>query len=228
MKNPAESGPGSLTDETILTADIMDLETLNVQLSYPLIICGLIVAATGFFWFVGRLFRRSLPFPRRILKPALLILVGLTVAAAPPVIGRLVPIDLGPRDKLVDGERHLTLTGWDRKDYAFLATKDDAVVLQMANADVTDATVELLAKFGKLRELDLDGSAVTDASCRVIRQLPQLTMLRLERTAVTDAGIRQLVDHPNLKVVNLRGTKVSKEAADALKAGKAGRRVLVD
>jgi hypothetical protein len=206
----------------------MDLEALNVKLSYPLIITGVAAALIGFFWFVGRLFNRSLPFPRRLVAPAVLIVLGLAVASAPPVIGKLVPIDLGPRDKMVEGERHLTLTGWDRKDYAFLAAKPDTVVLQMANADVTDATVALLADYSKLRELDVSDSQITDASLDSIIKLPALTTLYLNRTAVTDAGVRKLTDHTTLKVVQLRGTAVTKETVDLLKAGRPGRRVLID
>ncbi|MBX7106328.1 MAG: hypothetical protein K1X57_19780 [Gemmataceae bacterium] len=206
----------------------MDLEALNVKLSYPLIITGVAAALIGFFWFVGRLFNRSKPFPRGLVAPAVLILVGLAVASAPPVIGKLVPIDLGPRDKMVEGERHLTLTGWDRKDYAFLASKPDTVVLQMANTDVTDATVALLAEYSKLRELDVSDSKITDAGLETIKKLPALTTLYLNRTAVSDAGVRTLADHATLKVIHLRGTAVTKEAADQFKAGKPGRRALID
>ena len=52
--------------------------------------------------------------------PFILGLVGLIAAAGPPVVNRLLPLDLGPRDTLVDGERHITLTGWDRQDYGAL------------------------------------------------------------------------------------------------------------
>src|SRR5437899_2914318 len=83
--------------------------------------------------------------------------------AARAAIDRMSPIERGPRDKLVDGERHLTLTGWDRTDYAdFLGRKPDAVVLQMANADVTDDTLALLADMTRLRRLDVSHSQVTD------------------------------------------------------------------
>ena len=41
----------------------------------------------------------------------------LVITGFPPAYQLLAPIDLGPREKMVDGERHITLTGWDRKDY---------------------------------------------------------------------------------------------------------------
>src|SRR5262245_64669043 len=139
-----------------------DLEALNVKLSYPMIVGGLCLAGLGLLWLLIRCFRRGRPFLRRIAAPVGCIVAGVLIAAAPPVIGRLVPIDLGPRDKIVDGERHLTLTGWDRKDYSFLPQKADAVVLQMANADVNDDTIHLLANFTKLKELDVSDSQITD------------------------------------------------------------------
>ena len=42
------------------------------------------------------------------------------IAAVPAIYILCVRLDLGPREKLVDGQRHLTLTGWDRKDYSIL------------------------------------------------------------------------------------------------------------
>ena len=55
-----------------------------------------------------------------------------------------VSIDLGPREKIVDRELHVTLTGWNRNtaDYVVLRSKPDIVVLQMANPDVTDLAMQ--------------------------------------------------------------------------------------
>jgi hypothetical protein len=206
----------------------MDIEALNVALSYPMIAGGLIAAVAGGIWLIIRLGRRSLPFPRRIVAPLVLIGLGLVAASAPPVIGRLVPIDLKERERIINGERHLTLTGWDRSDYSLLDRKPDTVVLQMANADVTDAVVARLAEYSKLRELDLSDSKVTDQALTAINGLPAIETLYLNRTAVSDVGVRTLAGHPKLKVIWLRGTAVTKDAADALKAGLPGRRVVID
>jgi hypothetical protein len=207
----------------------MDLEALNVTLSYPMLIGGLGTAGIGMIWLLVRCFRRGQPFFHRIGKPLMMVAIGLVIAAAPPIVGRLVPIDLGPRDMIVDGERHLTLTGWDRKDYSFLPQKSDAVRLQMANADVTDATIELLADFKKLQYLDVADSKVTDRGLEQIAKLPALETLYLTNTKVTAGGVEKyLTKHPTLKVIWLRGTGVTKEAAEIVKAGKQGRRVFVD
>ncbi len=207
----------------------MNLEELNVKLSYPMIITGLCAVGIGMVWLLIRLFRRGRPLLRRIAAPMVLVLVGVAIAAAPPIIGRFVPIDLGPRDKIVNGERHLTLTGWDRKDYTCLRQKADAVLLQMANADVTDEVVALLADFRNLRELDISDSKITDRALEQVVKLPALETLYLNRTVVTGAGVEKyLTKHRTLKVIWLRGTSVSKDTADAVKAGKPGRKVFVD
>ena len=84
------------------------------------------------FIFAGR-------HPRR--EPVLvLLIVSLLVATIPALYTLFVPLDLGPREKLVNGEHHLTLTGWDRKDTPS-SSSSPPVVLQMANPDVTDQSL---------------------------------------------------------------------------------------
>lgn len=199
----------------------MTLEELNIAWSVPMLVFGAAVAALGLLW---------LPFRLRQPKVPLLLLVGgLAVAAAPSAISRLFPIDLSEIDKMVNGERHLTLTGWNKSDYSLLKEKTDAVIVQMANPDVTDDTLALLADFKKLKTLDLNDTKITDAGLARLEQLPALDTLHLERTAVTDAGVlKHLKDHPTLRIIWLRATKVTPEAAEELKAAKKGRRVMVD
>lgn len=156
--------------------------------------------------------------------PLGLMLAGLVIAAVPFLITRM-PIDLGPLDRQVSGERHLTLTGWDRKDYNVLSQCRDAAVLQMANPDVTDDTVALLAGFDRLRELDLNTSKVTDAGLATISRLPRLQTLRLRGTAITDIGFRtHILPMPSLKRLELRDTAVSAEAVQEWKAAAPDRR----
>jgi len=57
------------------------------------------------------------------------------------------------RERLVDGQAHLTLTGWDRDDYSVLQARPQTVVLQMANADVTDEKApQLIAETLKVQK----------------------------------------------------------------------------
>jgi hypothetical protein len=197
---------------------------------------GLIVAAfrEGIFWGMAVLVFPPLALifgarhPRRAVVPACVLLAGLLISGTTPLVNRLAAVDLGPREKFVDGELHLTLTGWDRDDYSLLQSKPDAVVVQMANSDVDDSTLKYLAGMAKLRELDLNGSKVSDDGLRSIETLPSLETLRLRDTPVTDLGFkRSLCPMARLKQLDLRGTRVSREAIDAWKKDKPGRRALL-
>jgi hypothetical protein len=213
---------------------------------FPFIfLSGLAVAAVGMLALVVAAFRQkvwwgvgvllfppvALVFaarhPKKAGVPLGLLLLGCLAVAAPAAVNALRPIDLGPRERLVDGERHLTLTGWDRSDYSVLRLKPDVVVLQMANPDVSDGTLALLAGMSRLKELDLNGSAVTDAGLKVLRGLPSLESLRLRDTKVSDAGFHEsLSPIETLKQLDLRGTAVTREAVQAWKDAKPGRRAM--
>ena len=185
---------------------------------------GIGIIAVAGLWFLLRLFRT----PRRLLFPVLLGLVGLAITATPVLYTRVVEtIDLGERERMVDGELHLSLTGWDRDSYEFLANKPQIVVLQMANPDVNDATLALLKGQDRLKTLDLNGSQVTDQGLATLAELKSLQSLRLRGTKVTDAGLRQLFDNlPSLKQLDLQQTAVSTELIDTWKTAQPGRRVL--
>jgi len=94
---------------------------------------------------------RGPPAPGR--RPA-----GWSRQPAPPIVNRLLPVDLGPRDTLVDGERHVTL---DRlgpaRTNGVLRGLPDIVVLQMANPDVTDDTLACWIGLDRCASSDLNG-----------------------------------------------------------------------
>jgi Leucine-rich repeat (LRR) protein len=193
--------------------------------SYALYInlAGLAVIAVGCFGLIVRALRHGRKGP----VPLALIGLGVVITGLPPAYRLLVPIDLGPREKIVDGQRHITLTGWDRKDYAFLGSKHDVVVLQMANSDVTDQTLEHLKGMNALKELDLNNTQVTDAGLIVLRDLPALSSLRLKNTRITDQGFQEaLARKESLTQLDLTGTRVSRETAQAWHKAKDGRRVM--
>ena len=153
--------------------------------------------------------------------------VGFAVVAAPIAFNQLARVDLGPREKLVDRELHITLTGWDRRDYSALAARPETVVLQMANPDVTDQTLVYLKGMTRLRELDLEGSQVGDEGLRELDALPGLETLRLKGTRITDAGFgRWLAPRESLRQLDLRDTRVGKESGRAWRASRPGRRLL--
>jgi hypothetical protein len=206
---------------------------------------GVAVAALAWVWLLVRAFRHGwrwglgslvvppvgLVFagrhPRKGVPPLVLFGLSFLVAALPALYTLFVPLDLGPREKLVEGQRHLTLTGWDRKDYTLLKFKPDVVVLQMANPDVTDQSLEPLKEMKSLQDLDLSGTQVTDAGLEILKGLPALATLRLARTKITDQGFRDaLSPKDSLMQLDLRGTEVGKETARAWKEAKAGRRFM--
>ena len=203
---------------------------------------GLAAAALAWIWLLVRAFRQhrrwglaslvlppvGLAFaarhPRRAAAPLVLLMLSVLVAAAPAIYTLYVRLDLGPRNKVVDGQQHLTLTGWDRKDYSILRLEPNVVVLQMANPDVTDQCLEALKEMKALQELDLNGTQVTDAGLRILKDLPALTRLRLARTKITDQGFHDaLFAKDSLMQLDVRGTQVSRETMNAWRDAKSGR-----
>ena len=201
------------------------------QLYEILFLGGLALAAIGWLWLVVVGFRTSKTWgwtlllipptalifiPRhwsRTKAPLGIMLAGLLISSAPAIYTRVAPIDLGLRVATVDNETHITLTGWDRQDYAALRQWPDVAVLQMANADVTDKTLQLLADCPRLRELDVSDSQVTDAGLATLATLAELHTLRLKNCRITDAGFREyLLNHPPLLRLELSGTEVTPEA----------------
>ncbi len=162
---------------------------------------GLLVFPPVMFWFLYK-------HPRQAAKPAALLAVGLMCLSLPAALTRTIAVDMGPYEATVDGELHLTLTDWDRTDYRVLSQKMDVVVLQMANRDVTDETLQLLEGMPQLRELDLANSAITDAGLVSLKQLP-LQVLRVTNCNLTNEGFRtHLFEHPTLNSIDVRGTQI--------------------
>lgn len=217
---------------------------MSEQVGTALIIAGILVLSIGQIWMIIRGFRTSivwgilnwcgvgtLAFPlfhwKRARVPLAVVLLGATLAASPLVVTRLQGIDLGPLDRDVNGERHLTLTGWDRTDYSVLAARADTVVLQMANPDVTDATLGYLQRLTKLREIDLTDTKITDAGLPALATLPALTTIRLRNCEVTDDAFRQhLLNKPTLTQLDLRGTGIKRETVGEWKAAKPRRKAM--
>lgn len=192
---------------------------------------GLLLSALGWLWLVTVAFRTRRMWGAVVLlippaavifavrhwlsakAPMGVIVAGLVISATPAIYTRVAPIDLGPRRSVVDGETHLTLTGWDRSDYSVLRQTPDVVVLQMANADVTDETLRLLENCPQLKELDVSDSQVTDAGLSALAGVPTLEILRLKNCRITDAGFNQyLLPHPGLLRLELTGTQVTADA----------------
>ena len=189
-------------------------------------VAGAVLVVCSMLWLMLRALGRE--STAKVRWPLVLLAIAVVLIAAPIVVNSVAAryIDLGPRERVVDGEKHLTLTGWDQKDYSVLRARTDAAVLQMANSDVTDETLKLLKGMTRLRELDLSDSSVTDNGLANLSGLP-LERLRLARTKVTDAGF---TDHiaaiATLTMVDVSGTDVKPETIDAWKKAQPGRKAL--
>ena len=104
--------------------------------------------------------------------PLGLFLACLLVAATPAIYTLTVPPDRNAPQCNVGGEKHLTLTGSDPNTAPDLKQKQDVAVLQMANPDVTDQSLESLKEMKLLRDLDLNGSQITDAGLEILKTFP--------------------------------------------------------
>lgn len=84
------------------------------------------------------------------------------------------------------------------------------VRLDLLGSEVTDDDIALLEPLAPtLVSLNLAGTGVTDAGVEALGAFARLRRLHLERTAVTDAGVAHLAEHPSLEYLNLYGTGVT-------------------
>jgi hypothetical protein len=156
-----------------------------------------------------------------------MLLGGAVITTAllyPQIQERFFPA--GERERMVEGELHLTLTGWDKTDYSLLDERPDAVVVQMANPDVTDETLRHLSAMMILKELDLSNTGITDEGLAAVAALPALKSLRLANTKITDDGFRKfLMDKESLLELDLTGARgVASKTLRQWKAAREGRR----
>lgn len=208
---------------------------------------GLALAIVGYLWLLRRAVAASkwwrvgwLPplaalyglfRPRSAKGPLFVFLLGCCLVATPYLFTQVIEPAFPswfrhPWETDVDGERHLTLTGLPGFDYAQVAKRTDVVVLQMANADVTDATLEHLRGLGELRELDLKDTAITDDGLKVLASLPKLKTLRLRGTKITDAGFAHVAAIETLREIDAQETEIKSATLRAWKKGHEDRKFL--
>ncbi len=153
--------------------------------------------------------------------PLILLAIGTVAVMGTIVANRLIvaTIGLGPLETMVGAERHITLTGWDGTDYGLLKRVPDVVVLQMANNDVNDETLNYLVGMTQLKELDLNDSQITDAGLEVLAQLPALEIVRIRGTLVTDKGFGAwLAAKESLINIDARDTAIASKSLRDWKA----------
>ena len=174
---------------------------------------GLLILPPLALFFIVRHFRR-------VRGPILIILLAVTVFAVPYGMSYYAEhfVKLGPHEQWVDGELRITLTGLKDFDYGALSSRSDAAVLQIANEDVTDRTLEYLKNMTQLHSLDLSGTQITDAGLPILAQLPRLRELRLARTKISDQGFHEyLAPKDSLLKLDLTGTAVKGKTKRAWK-----------
>ncbi len=187
---------------------------MSEQVGVVLIFAGLLLLLAGLFSLVGRgistlLGRGS---PRRLLRPLALLAGGLLLGAAPFVWQEIhmAIVGFGPRETVVDGRVAVNLTGWDRDDYGLLAERPEIGILEMANPDVTDATLEPLEAMPGLIELTLNDSGLTDAGLVRLARLEALEVLRIARTQITAQGLIAFLESPppRLRSLDVSGNAI--------------------
>ena len=98
--------------------------------------------------------------------------------------------------------------------------------VEMANADVTDATLEYLHGMNQLEYLDLSGSQITDQGLQVLAELPRLEKLFVDRTGITDKGLEEfLIPQESLRLLSAEHTGVTAAGAKAFTASQKGRKI---
>jgi len=221
------------------------LETYSLYV----IAASALLGFVGFIWLVVRAFhyRRWWGVTLIVFPPAALIFIGFHFrkAVGPICVLLLAAVMLGapyaanyyeshfvplkPYEQIVDGELRITLTGLKDFDYSTLRQKPQVVVLQMANPDVNDRTLENLRGMDHLTELDLNGAQITDAGLAIIAALPQLKTLRIARTKITDEGFHKfLFSKESLVRLDLTSTDVKTKTKRDWKKQKPDEREYVD
>ncbi len=207
---------------------------MSEQIGFILVLFGLLCSTAGLLWLLVRILRLGLDrgagrhsaARRRLLNPAVVLGAGLVIGAAPFAWQRayLAIHGLAERERIVDGERALTLTGWDRSDYSIVATRPDLAILEMSNPDVTDETLAVLRDLPRLKELSLDDSAVTDRGLAALSGLPALESLRVARTKITPEGVAAFLASPppKLRQIDVSGNGIPAEILRAWKEAGTG------
>jgi hypothetical protein len=180
---------------------------MSEQIGVVLIFAGLALVVAGLV--SGAI--RGVPVllgraPAKQLRRSLALVAGGLVLGAAPFVWQeayLAIVGLGPRERVVEGSPAVVLTGWDRDDYSFLAERPEIEILEMANPDVTDATLHLLTALPRLKELTLNDAQITDAGLVKLATLPALEILRIARTPITADGVKTFLAAPPPQLLQL-------------------------
>jgi hypothetical protein len=100
-------------------------------------------------------------------------------------------------------------------------TQGVAWAIDLSGMDITDQTLELLGKVGRITELNFTGSSISDDQLAELNDNVEVTAvlrkLDLSKTGITDAGIAAMTKYGFLADLNLTGTEVTAAAIDSFK-----------
>ena len=144
-------------------------------------------------------------------------------APDPAVVAKIEKLGgmIGPvaqNDDHLDINLHLAGANVSDASLAMLAGLKGVVRLDLGTTPITDAGLQRIKGFKELTELHLEGTKITDAGMPVIAGLKALTYLNLYATGVTDAGLMQLTPLTNLKHLYIWQTKATPDGVAKLKA----------
>ena len=94
------------------------------------------------------------------------------------------------------------------------------VKLDLRNTAITNKSMEILASFPRLKNLNLMGTAVSSEGIRTIKKNQKLETLNLVNTNVSDSLIGVLVSMPALRQVHLWRSKFTEEGVSLLRRKK--------
>lgn len=130
------------------------------------------------------------------------------------------PVQAAP-GPLTDADRAAVAELGARGGRAVTVAQNDArldVSLHLGDATVDAAAFDVLAKLsGRLRELNLRGTATDDALARKLTLLPNLERLHLELTQITDAALVPVGTLEKLRYLNLYGTQITDAGLPSLR-----------
>ena len=99
-----------------------------------------------------------------------------------------------------------------------------ALSVDLSGMDITDETLELLGKIGRVTELNFSGSSISDDQLGELNDSAEMTALLLKldlsKTGITDAGIARMTKFGFLKDLNVAGSKVTSAAIESFKAAR--------
>jgi hypothetical protein len=126
---------------------------------------------------------------------------------------KLLPVSSRASDGLILSTFDATASFGDAQLQQFQKFAPYIVEADLARTGITDASLETLSHFTRLRVLHLEGTGISGDGIAKLKSLTQLTYLNLSETKVTKASIAPLRSMPNLRHLYLFETPAQPDTA---------------